>query len=138
MADFIALRWLVCKPWELATQASKQHLNSIWTMLDPRVWNCTKTTLEILSLRITAITFGGDLGQRYVLYDGNDDHYPDIRTMTTTMVMMTKDLPESRCRSLSGPFEPSTEERRCAYGHPHQPTHNRVQRGHHLTKVQST
>ena len=61
MVDFIALRWLVCKPWELATQASKQHLNSIWTMLDPRVWNCTKTTLEILSLRITAITFGGDL-----------------------------------------------------------------------------
>ena len=56
MADFIALRWLVCKPWELATQASKQHLNSIWTMLDPRVWNCTKTTLEILSLGITAIT----------------------------------------------------------------------------------
>ena len=29
-------------------------------MLDPRVWNFTKTTLEILSLRITAITFGGD------------------------------------------------------------------------------
>ena len=76
-------------------------------------------------MSITATTFGGDLGQRYVLNDGNDDHHLDIRTMTTTMVMMTKDLPESRCRSLSGPFEPSTEERRCAYGHPHQPTHNR-------------
>ena len=121
MVVFIALRWLVCKPWELATQASQQHLNSIWTMLDPRVWNCTKTTLEILSSRMTAITFGGDLGQRLILMMAM------MITMTTTMVMMTKDLPESRCRSLSGPFEPSTEERRCAYGHPHQPTHNRVQ-----------
>ena len=27
MVVFIALRWLVCKPWELATQASKQHLD---------------------------------------------------------------------------------------------------------------
>ena len=27
MVDFIALRGLVCKPWELATQASKQHLD---------------------------------------------------------------------------------------------------------------